>query len=454
MNVHQLEHSRVTVLGAARSGIGVAKLLRSKGARVLVSDQRPEDELREAHNELTTAGIAVETSGHSERVFDASLIVLSPGVPSEAPVVREALRRAIPLVSELEVASWFCNAPMIAVTGSNGKTTTTTLIGRILGDAKKKHVVAGNIGTAFSSVVLDMAEEEIAVLEVSSFQLDHCETFRPDISVLLNITEDHMDRYQHSMERYAASKARVFMNQRAADTLIYCADDPWTTNVVAKAGCRTIPFSYTNPQREGAWVQDGVIRLALGSEKHEIIPVDQMTLRGAHNVSNAMAAVITGFLSDVRPASMRATLRNFKGVEHRLELVRELNGVHYYNDSKATNVDSVRFALQAFTDPIILLLGGRDKGNDYSVITSLVRKHVKAIIAIGESAQKVEAAFREEVPVSRAASMEQAVASASGLAEQGDIVLLSPACASFDWFTNYEHRGRVFKELVNHLGVK
>jgi UDP-N-acetylmuramoylalanine--D-glutamate ligase len=323
-----------------------------------------------------------------------------------------------------------------------------------LGDAKKKHVVAGNIGTAFSSVVLGLVEEEVAVLEVSSFQLDHCKTFRPNISVLLNITEDHMDRYQHSMERYAASKARVFMNQQSEDTLIYCVDDPWTVKVAAAARCRKIPFSAMNPQSEGAWVSNGTIRLHLDGQKHEVIRVDQMTMRGVHNAYNAMAAVLTGFLSGVSPASMRATLRNFKGVEHRLEFVRELNGVQYYNDSKATNVDSVRYALQAFTNPIVLLLGGRDKGNDYSTMMSLVRKHVKAIIAIGESAQKVESAFRGMVPVSRAVSMDQAVASASGLAEHGDLVLLSPACASFDWFTNYEHRGRVFKELVNHLGAK
>lgn len=451
MNVHQLENSRVTVLGAARSGIGVAKLLRSKGARVLVSDQRPGDQLREAQTELAAAGAILETSGHSDRVFDASLIVLSPGVPSDAPVVLEAVRRTIPIVSELEVASWFCKAPVVAVTGSNGKTTTTTLIGRILGDAKKKHVVAGNIGTAFSSVVLGLAEEEIAVLEVSSFQLDHCESFKPEISVLLNITEDHMDRYQHSMERYAASKARIFKNQKAGDTLIYCADDPWTAKIVSEADCRKLPFGYAGHPTEGSWIQNGIMVLQVNNQRHEILPLDQMTIRGAHNAYNAMAAVLTGFLFGVSPASMRATLRNFKGVEHRLELVRDLDGVLYYNDSKATNVDSVRYALQAFTNPVILLLGGRDKGNDYSAIKSLVQERVKAIVALGESAQKVEAAFRDVVAVSRAHSMEEAVASAFRLAKPGDLVLLSPACASFDWFTNYEHRGRVFKELVNRL---
>ncbi|MEX1140120.1 MAG: UDP-N-acetylmuramoyl-L-alanine--D-glutamate ligase [Bacteroidota bacterium] len=451
MNVHQLENSRVTVLGAARSGIGVAKLLRSKGARVLVSDQRPDDQLREAHADLLASGIPLETAGHSDRVFDASLIVLSPGVPSDAPVVLEAARRTIPIVSELEVASWFCKVPLVAVTGSNGKTTTTTLIGRILGDAKKKHVVAGNIGTAFSSVVLGLVEEEIVVLEVSSFQLDHCESFRPGISVLLNITKDHMDRYGHSMERYAASKARVFANQKDGDTLIYCADDPWTAKIVSQAKCRKLPFSYSNHQAEGAWIQNGKMVLHVSNQRHDVVLLDQMTIRGVHNAYNAMAAVLAGFLSGVNPASMRATLRNFKGVEHRLEMVRDLNGVLFYNDSKATNVDSVRYALQAFTNPIILLLGGRDKGNDYSIIKSLVQERVKAIVALGESAQKIEAAFRDVVSVSRANSMDEAVTSASRLSQPGDLVLLSPACASFDWFTNYEHRGKVFKELVNRL---
>jgi UDP-N-acetylmuramoylalanine--D-glutamate ligase len=439
------------VLGAARSGIGVAKLLRSRGASVFVSDQRPLDQLDEEAKDLAILGIELEAGGHSGRTLKCSLMVVSPGVPSEAPVVHDAIQRGIRVISELEVASWFCRAKIIGVTGSNGKTTTTTLIGRILGDAKKKHVVAGNIGTAFSSVVLDLAEEDIVVLEVSSFQLDHCESFRPAVSVILNITEDHMDRYRHSMELYAASKARIFMNQTGSDTLVYCADDPWTVKIAATARCTRLPFSYDTPQREGAWIENNTLMLKESDEVMQIIPLDQMTIRGIHNARNAMAAVLAGSLFGVSPASMRATLRNFKGVEHRLEFVREHNGVRYYNDSKATNVDAVRYAIQAFSGPIILILGGRDKGNDYSVIQELVQKHVKTILAIGESAQKVEGAFHGIVSIRRANSMEEAVRTASKLGEPGDIVLLSPACASFDWFVNYEHRGKVFKDLVNHL---
>jgi UDP-N-acetylmuramoylalanine--D-glutamate ligase len=451
MKLHDLKNTRVTVLGAARSGVAVARLLQNAGAHVLVSDQRPADQLGEAAAQLSGLGIALESGGHTDRVFDARLLVISPGVPTEAPAVQEALRRGLRVVSELETASWFCRSPIVAVTGSNGKTTTTTLVGRVLGDARRKHVVAGNIGTAFSSVVRDMDEQQVAVLEVSSFQLDHSETFHPAISVILNITEDHMDRYQHSMERYAASKAKIFMNQTDNDTLVYCVDDPWTVKVAAQARCTTVPFSAHHRQEQGVWIENGMITARFRGHRTEVLRTGDLSLPGLHNAYNAMAATAVGMLLGVGTATLRATLRNFKGVEHRLELVKEVNGVQYYNDSKATNVDSVRYALQAFTAPIVLLLGGRDKGNDYSVLRELVQKRVKAIVAIGESAHKVEESFRTVVPVSRATSMDEAVTMAFRLASRGEIVLLSPACASFDWFTNYEHRGRVFKELVRNL---
>lgn len=451
MDVSTLRNKKISVIGAARSGLAVAKLLHSNGAGVFVSDQNAAEKLKAQVSELSSAGIDFEVGGHTDRVYDTSMFVVSPGVPSNAPVVRMALQRKIRVVSELEVASWFCRSPIVAVTGSNGKTTTTTLIGRILGDAKRSHVVAGNIGTAFSSVVPSMNESDIAVLEVSSFQLDHSESFRPTISVILNITEDHMDRYEHSMERYAASKARVFMNQQADDVLIYCADDPWTVKVVPGAKSKRIPFSYTKEVEEGAYAENGVLRVALGGRNTEVLPLDQMTIKGVHNAYNAMAAVIVGQLMNINFASIRATLKNFKGVEHRLEFVRESRGVRYFNDSKATNVDSVRYALEAFKEPIVLILGGRDKGNDYSKLRDLVKKHVRVIVAIGESAATVEAAFRPITTVNRAGSMEDAVKSAAVLAKIGDVVLLSPACSSFDWFDNFEHRGRIFKEIVNKL---
>jgi UDP-N-acetylmuramoylalanine--D-glutamate ligase len=451
MNVHDLHSTPVTIIGAARSGVAAAELLASRGARVLVSDTQPKEQLHESINALATRRISVETGGHTERVYNCSLMVISPGVPSNAPVVLRALEKNIKVVSELEAASWFCPCPIVAVTGSNGKTTTTTLIGRILGDAKKKHVVAGNIGTAFSSVVLGLAETDLAVLEVSSFQLDHCETFRPNISVILNITEDHMDRYNHSMELYAASKARVFMNQRGTDVVVYSADDEWTVRTIRSAQCRTLPFSFHRSLDEGAFPEKGALVLSLAGKRTEVISLDEISIRGTHNAYNAMASALVGSMCGVSNASIRNTLRNFKGVEHRLEFVREVSGIRYVNDSKATNVDSVWYALQAFEQPLVVLIGGRDKGNDYSRLRDLVRTRVKAIVAIGESAEKVEQAFKEQTRVVKAESMEKAVKLASDLASRGDVVLLSPACASFDWFQNYEHRGLVFKELVRNL---
>jgi UDP-N-acetylmuramoylalanine--D-glutamate ligase len=451
MSSFDVHDRKITVIGMARSGVGVAVLLKEKGARVYVSDNGAMEHLEPEIAKLASAGIAFEVGQHSARVYDSSLLVISPGVPSNAPVVVEARKRNIKIVSELEIGSLFCRASIVAITGSNGKTTTTTLIGRILGDAKKKHVVAGNIGTAFSSVVLELAPADIAVLEVSSFQLDHIDRFRPRISVILNITEDHMDRYNHSMEQYAASKARVFENQDGDDVLIYDADDEWCRKKASQAKCRTIGFSLSKTLGEGAFIDNGTLITVIDGRRTEVIKGDQISIKGMHNLYNSMAATLVGQLLGVGSASIKSTLKNFKGVEHRLEFVREVEGVRYFNDSKATNVDSVWYALQAFTEPIVVLMGGRDKGNDYNRLQDLVKKHVKAIVAIGESADKVETAFRESANVVRADSIEKAVLKAKALAKAGDVVLLSPACASFDWFKNYEHRGQVFKELVNAL---
>jgi UDP-N-acetylmuramoylalanine--D-glutamate ligase len=461
MDERELSRQRVSVIGAARSGVAVARLLKAKGARVLVSDVALERSLTTHLEELKHAGISYETGGHTERAYDCSLMVVSPGVPSNAPVVVEAHRRGIEIVSELEIASWYCRAPIVAVTGSNGKTTTTTLIGRILGDAKKKHVVAGNIGTAFSSVVLDLDEAAFAVLEVSSFQLDFCKTFRPNVSVILNVTPDHMDRYDNSMEKYSMSKSRIFMNQTVDDIHIYNADDEWTRRLSSSVKCQALSFGMRHEHGNGAFVENDRLTTVIRGNRTDVIGTKEISIPGGHNLYNAMAATLVGQVLGVGPASVRATLRNFKGVEHRLEFVREVRGVGYVNDSKATNVDSVRYAIQAYDRPIVLLLGGRDKGNDYSKLEELVEKRVRAIVAIGESAEKVEKAFQGRTVVETAPplepsipkrlSMERAVHVAAGLARPGDIVLLSPACASFDWFTDYEERGRIFKEIVNSI---
>jgi UDP-N-acetylmuramoylalanine--D-glutamate ligase len=451
MDINLLHNKKVSVIGAARSGVAVATLLKSHGANVFVSDSAVAEKIQSSITNLKSEKIEYEVGKHSDHVYECELMVISPGVPSNAPVVIEAKKRKIKVVSELEVGSWFCRALIVAITGSNGKTTTTTLTGRILSDAAKKHVVAGNIGTAFSSVVLELAETDIAVLEVSSFQLDHIENFRPKISVLLNITPDHMDRYDHSIEKYADSKASVFKNQQADDVLIYNIDDAWTNKLISQAQCRKIGFSVHQNLTQGAFVENGKLITSINGIRTEIIDTDQIFIKGMHNLCNSMAAVLVGQLLGIDAELIQSTLKTFKGVEHRLEFVRKLNDVSYYNDSKATNVDSVWFALQSFKEPIVLFLGGRDKGNDYSRLTELVHKQVKAIIAIGESADIVGQSFKGTTVIKKSSSMEEAVDLARFLAQPGDVVLLSPACASFDWFKNYEHRGEVFKQLVNKL---
>jgi UDP-N-acetylmuramoylalanine--D-glutamate ligase len=451
---NELRQRRFSIIGAARSGVAVARLLRSRGAAVLVSDAALPGTMGETAALLEREGIPAEFGGHTARVLEADTMVVSPGVPSDAPVVTRALAAGIGVVSEIEAAGWFCRAPIIGVTGTNGKTTTTTLIGRMLEDARHPFVVGGNIGTAFSEVVDRSVEGGTAVLEISSFQLEHIRSFRVAVAVLLNITPDHLDRYGHSFERYAAAKARIFENQQPGDVAIYNRDDE-TARAMAEqsipSGVRRLVFSANGPVEEGAFVERERLMTILEGRVSEVLPVREISIPGLHNLYNAMAAVLAVKARGIATASARASLRNFRGVEHRLEFVRQLRGVAFVNDSKATNVDSVWYALQSFDRPLVLLLGGRDKGNDYSRLTDLVRRHVHAIVAIGESAEKVERAFREIVPVRRAETMPLAIMSAAALARPGDTVLLSPACASFDWFENYEHRGRVFKELVMEL---
>jgi UDP-N-acetylmuramoylalanine--D-glutamate ligase len=435
----------------------VAELLVRHGVEVFVSDRAAAEAMAGAASEFAHLGVACEFGENSVRVLDADTLVISPGVPSDAPIVTQAIARSIPVVSELEVASWFCPAPIVAITGTNGKTTTTTLTGRIFTDARVPCVIAGNIGVAFSQVVSTAIPAGAAIVEVSSFQLDHIRTFRPRVAALLNITPDHLDRYDHSFETYIAAKRRIFKNQGRGDALIYNDDDEVTRRVVDEhipEGVRRLPFSTRHTLTTGAWIAGGRLIVAMDDGRYDVIAVEDISLRGEHNLANAMAATLAALAMKVPAASLRATLKNFKGVEHRLEFVRELDGVSYVNDSKATNVDSVWYALRSFTKPLVVLIGGRDKGNDYGRLVEQVGEHVKAIIAIGESADAVVTAFGSVVQTVKAASMQEAVHSARRLAGHGDVVLLSPACASFDWFENYEHRGRVFKEIVMQLDRK
>jgi UDP-N-acetylmuramoylalanine--D-glutamate ligase len=451
--LENLKNIKVSVVGAARSGIAAADLLKLKGATVFVSDMAKSEEMIDAVNSLKAIGISYEFGGHTERVFDCAIMVISPGVPSNAKVVRDAQQRGIKVISELELASWFFPGKIIAITGSNGKTTTTTLIGEIFKTANRNHFVAGNIGTAFSGFIRTSTEDTVAVLEVSSFQLDHIEKFHPKISILLNITPDHMDRYEHSMEKYVDSKARVFNNQNKDDVLIYNFDDPVTRNIIESAKCSLLPFS-VRTKVDGAYLDrtsDDKQIIKLSSLTSGIIEISEMGIKGIHNVYNSMAATLAASSIGISADTIRAALKSFKGVEHRLEFVREVSGVEFINDSKATNVDSVWYAISAIEKPVILLLGGRDKGNDYTNLFQIVKSKVKAIIAIGESAEKVYTEFRPYTEVKKATSMLEAVSEAYEISNAGEVVLLSPACASFDWFKNYEHRGKVFKELVDQL---
>ncbi|MCS7228654.1 MAG: UDP-N-acetylmuramoyl-L-alanine--D-glutamate ligase [Candidatus Kryptonium sp.] len=444
---------KVSVIGGARSGIAVAKLLRKLGANVFISDVKKPEEIKYvkiAPSELDSLGIEYEFGEHSERVYNCDFMVISPGVPSNAPVIKKAIELGIKVWSEIEVASWFCKAPIVAVTGTNGKTTTTSLIGHIFKTAGFKTIVAGNIGAPFSDFVLDADENSIVVLEVSSFQLDHIESFKPKVSVLLNITPDHLDRYD-SFGDYVLSKFRIFKNLKEDDFAVYNYDDEIVQPYAESLNVIKLPFSVVERLSCGAFIEDEYIVLSYKNKKEKILKMKDLKLRGIHNVYNSLAAALAARAMEVRNEIIRESLQSFEGVEHRLEFVREINGVKFINDSKATNVNSLWYALESFDEPIILIAGGRDKGNDYSKVYDLVKKKVKLIIAIGESKEKIYNEFKNLTEVVKVDSMEEAVRKSYEEAKPGDVVLLSPACASFDMFRDYEHRGEVFKKLVNEL---
>jgi UDP-N-acetylmuramoylalanine--D-glutamate ligase len=445
---------KITVIGAARSGVAAARMLSARGARVFLTDAgEPAPGLPE---ELKGADVEFEFGGHTSRAMEADIVVVSPGVPSDAPPVHSALQRGIPVNSEVEAASWFCRAPIVAITGTNGKTTTTSLTGHVFAESGRPTIMGGNIGDAFSGVVDDATEEHVVVLEVSSFQLDHIRSFRPRVSVILNITPDHLDRYEGSFDRYARSKLRIFENQRDGDVFIYNHDDEILRKYVLEAdrhpGLKVFGLSLKGPIAEGGYVQDGMLTLSMNNNVGAIMETGRLALRGQHNTYNSLAAAMAARVMDVPDEVLRRSLASFAGVPHRLEFVREVGGIRYVNDSKATNVNAVWYALESFDEPIVLIAGGRDKGNDYKPLCDLIAQKVRAVVAIGESADRVLEAFRNDVNnMVSAESMEEAVNLAQRSARTGDVVLLSPACASFDWYANYEERGNHFKEAVHNL---
>lgn len=442
---------RVLVVGLGKSGVASALFLESGGARVTVSDAKSEELLRQEIPALLDRGIIVETGKHGERTFrDQDLIVVSPGVPFDVPPLQQARRLGIPVIGEIELAARFVSGTIVAITGSNGKTTTTTLAGEVIASGGAKTLVGGNIGTPAITFADQSSPETWVVLEISSFQLESIETFAPHIAVVLNVTPDHLDRHG-SMENYTGAKARIFENQTADDFAVLNADNEITAAMATGLKPQVYWFSRVKEVERGAFVRGGNIVFRGPRGEQEIMPVSEISLKGAHNVENVLAAVVVGALAGVEPAKIRRAINQFKAVEHRLEYVATINGVQYFNDSKATNVDATIKALESFPGNIHIILGGKDKGSDYSVLNDLLRQRAKRVYTVGAAAQKIESQIGDAAPVTSAGTLEVAVRKAAQMAEEGDVVLLAPACASFDQFNSYEQRGKVFKEIVQDL---
>ena len=442
---------KLIILGGGESGVGAAVLGKEKGWGVFLSDksllkQKYKDELNEIN-------VRWEEGKHSEdEILSADCIIKSPGIPDKVELIQKAKAKGIEIISEIEFAYRYTQGKIIAITGSNGKTTTTSLIYHILKNAGLNVGVGGNIGYSFARMVAK-EDKEYYVLEISSFQLDGIKTFKPNIALLLNITPDHLDRYEYKFENYIASKFRITENQTEEDYFIYDADDPVTKEEVQKRkiNAQLIPFTFEKEVKQGAFCLNNEITSIINN-KTFTMSVKELTIKGKHNVKNAMAATIAAQLINTRRNTIRENLASFKGVEHRLEFVKEINDVRYINDSKATNINSVYFALESMPDNVILILGGQDKGNDYNILLPYVKQKVKAIVCLGLDNEKIKQTFQSIVPrIIETQSMVDAVANSKNLAEPGDTVLLSPACASFDLFTSYEDRGKQFVECVNNL---
>jgi UDP-N-acetylmuramoylalanine--D-glutamate ligase len=452
----ELSGKRVLVVGLGKSGVASALFLKSRGARVTVSDSKPEAELRNEILLLLEHGITVETGGHGERTFRGQdLIVVSPGVPVDAPLLVQARSMGESsvtgtIIGEIELAARFLPGKIVAITGANGKTTTTSVAGEIIAAGNFSTLVGGNIGTPAISFVDEAGPSTWIVLEVSSFQLETIVEFRPRIAVILNITPDHLDRHK-TFDNYVNAKARVFENQRADDFTVLNADDTTAAGLADRTRGQVVWFSRKKEVERGAIVRGRNIYFRDGQREREILPFDEVSLKGGHNLENVLAGVSVGMLVGCQPEQIREAVRHFKGVEHRLEFVARVAGADYYNDSKATNVDATIKALESFPGNVHLILGGKDKDSDYSVLQDLLRERVKRVYTIGAAAAKIEAQIQGATEIVHAEILEKAVRLASEGAAAGDVVLLAPACASFDQFQSYEHRGRVFKETVHSL---
>ncbi|MES2827756.1 MAG: UDP-N-acetylmuramoyl-L-alanine--D-glutamate ligase [Bacteroidota bacterium] len=444
--------SKIVILGAGESGVGAAMLAQKQGFDVFVSDFGTiADHFK---NQLKDLGVDFEEAMHTEeKILLATEIIKSPGIPDTVPIIKAIKQKQIPVISEIEFAKRYTKAKTVCITGSNGKTTTTMLTYHILKNGGLNVGLAGNIGNSFAAQVAT-SDFEWYVLELSSFMLDDMHEFKADIAVLLNITPDHLDRYDYKLANYAASKMRIIRNQLAEDVFIYCADDEETIKVMKKVriNAKAFPFSIHKKLETGAYLENDNLHININLNNPLTMSITELALQGKHNIYNSMASGIVAKVLDIRNATIRESMGDFKNIEHRLEHVAKISGVNYINDSKATNVNSTWYALESVSAEVILIMGGVDKGNDYSMLKDLVHQKVKAIVCLGKDNKQIHEAFEDDVEIIvNTFSAHEAVQVAYHLAKKGDTVLLSPACASFDLFKNYEDRGNQFKSAVKEL---
>ncbi len=447
-----MKNGRIVILGGGESGVGAAKLAQKQGFEVFVSDFGSIAAGYKA--DLQKIGVAFEENQHtSELILNAIEVVKSPGIPATVKIVQALLEKNIPVISEIEFAKRYTNAKTICITGSNGKTTTSLLTYHILKNAGLKVGLAGNIGHSFAAQVADQ-DFDWYVLEISSFMLEDMYAFKADIAVLLNITPDHLDRYDYKMEKYAATKLRIVQNQTAGDVFVYCADDEETQKVLSKITipAKKYPFSIQKKVAQGAYLDQNKVHININLNNELSMSISALALQGKHNIYNSMASGIVAKVLELRNETIRESMGNFKNIDHRLEFVAKISDVNYINDSKATNVNSTWYALESVSGDVVLIMGGVDKGNDYSMLKDLVKTKVKAIICLGKDNKRIHEAFDDDVEVIvNTYSVSEAVQIAYHLAKKGGTVLLSPACASFDMFKNYEDRGNQFKAAVKEL---
>lgn len=446
----RIQNRTIGVLGMARSGVAVALLADSLMGKPFVSDSAPEGKLHEPINRLRERDIPFETGGHTDRLLNSDYLIVSPGVPPTIPILKKAKERGVPIFSEVEFASWVCKGKIIAITGSNGKTTTTTLMGEICIAAGLETYVCGNIGLPFAEIAQKASANSVVVLEVSSAQLEQIHEFHPSIAAILNITPDHLDRYG-TFESYRNAKYRIAENMNAQDTLLLNKDDEGTIAADITTSARKQFFTVTSDSSALGFVQNNQLLASISGKQQPIIAANDIRIPGPHNLQNASAASAMAGLLGINAETIAKTLASFPGVEHRMEQVARVAGINFINDSKATNVESVCYALKSVNTPLYLIAGGRDKGAPYTPMIPLGKGKIKGIIAIGEAKQKIFNELGSAFPVQFTTTLEEAVQLAFSLAHPGETVLLSPGCASFDMFENYEHRGRAFKTAVAGL---